>query len=44
VLPARTLVMEERWNIDPSGVTLSRYQHVVDGKRVSQQTLVFTRQ
>ena len=44
VLPARTLEIEERWNIDPTGTTLSRFQHVVDGKRVSQQTLVFTRE
>jgi hypothetical protein len=41
--PDRTLEIEERWSIDASGRTLSRFQHVIDGKRVSQQTLVFTR-
>ena len=44
--PDRTLRIEERWMFDASGSTLSRFQHVVDEtfKRVSQQTLVFTRQ
>jgi hypothetical protein len=43
--PGRTLNIEERWAIDPSGQTLTRSQHVVDETigRVSQQTLVFTR-
>jgi hypothetical protein len=44
--PDRTLLIEERWTFDASGSTLSRFQHVTDTKlgRVSQQTLVFTRQ
>lgn len=44
--PDRTLQIEERWVFDASGSTLSRLQHVLDEKlqRVSQQTLVFTRQ
>jgi hypothetical protein len=42
--PDRTLLMEERWTIDETGHTLSRLQTVLDGKRRSQQTLVFTRQ
>ena len=44
--PERTLRIEERWMFDASGSTLSRSQHVVDEtlKRVSRQTLVFTRQ
>ena len=44
--PDRTLQIEERWMFDANGTTLSRLQHVLDEKleRVSQQTLVFTRQ
>jgi hypothetical protein len=42
--PERTLKIEEQWVIDASGKTLSRLQTVVDGPRVSRQTLVFTRQ
>ena len=42
--PDRTLRIEERWVIDAAGKTLSRLQTVVDGARVSRQTLVFTRQ
>jgi hypothetical protein len=44
--PDRTLRIEERWAIDASGHVLTRVQHVVDETigRVSQQTLVFTRQ
>lgn len=42
-LPDRTLQVEERWAIDPSGSTLSRTQQVRDGERLSRQTLVFTR-
>jgi hypothetical protein len=42
--PERTLNIEERWTLDPSGRTLSRSQTVVDGIRWSRQTLVFTRQ
>jgi hypothetical protein len=44
-LTLRTLNVEERWTIDPSGHVLTRLQHVVDETvgRVSQQTLVFTR-
>jgi len=41
--PDRTLNTEERWTLDESGRTLSRFQRVVDGPRRSQQTLVFTR-
>lgn len=42
--PDRTLEIEERWALDRSGQTLSRYQRVRDGARLSQQILVFTRQ
>jgi hypothetical protein len=44
--PNRTLSVEERWALDASGHVLTRFQHVVDESigRVSQQTLVFTRQ
>ena len=42
--PDRTLEIEERWTLDSTGQTLSRYQRVLDGKRRSQQTLLFTRQ
>jgi len=44
--PDRTLRVEERWAIDASGRMLTRVQRVVDETigRVSQQTLVFTRQ
>jgi hypothetical protein len=44
--PGRTLRVEERWAIDASGHVLTRLQHVVDEtiRRVSEQTLVFTRQ
>lgn len=42
--PDRTLEIEERWALDASGQTLSRYQSVRDGARRSRQTLVFTRQ
>ena len=44
--PGRTLDVEERWAIDASRHVLTRLQHVVDETigRVSQQTLVFTRQ
>jgi hypothetical protein len=42
--PGRTLQIEERWNLRPDGATLSRFQSTRDGQRLSQQTLVFTRQ
>ena len=42
--PQRTLDITERWAIDASGRTLSRLQTVLDGPRVSRQTLVFTKQ
>lgn len=42
--PDRTLEIEERWSVDSSGQTLSRYQSVRDGTRLSRQILVFTRQ
>jgi hypothetical protein len=42
--PGRTLQIEERWSLDASGRILSRYQSVVDGKHLSRQILVFTRQ
>ena len=41
--PDRTLEIEERWTLDPSGQMLSRYQRVRDGTRLSRQTLMFTR-
>lgn len=44
VRPQRTLEIEERWTFDASRATLYRYQRVRDGTRLSQQTLVFTRQ
>lgn len=43
-LPDRTLQIEERWALDASRTTLSRFQRALDGNRRSQQTLVFTRQ
>lgn len=42
--PERTLEIEERWALDGSGKTLARHQRVRDGSRLSQQTLLFTRQ
>ena len=42
--PGRTLEIEERWMLDRSGHTFSRFQRVRDAARLSQQTLVFTRQ
>ncbi len=41
--PQRTLDITERWAIDATGHTLSRLQTVIDGARISRQTLVFTR-
>jgi hypothetical protein len=41
--PDRKLEIEERWAFDASDHTLYRQQTVVDGRRVSKQTLVFTR-
>jgi hypothetical protein len=41
--PDRTLQIEERWWLQSDGLTLSRFQAVRDGSRLSRQTLVFTR-
>lgn len=41
--PQRTLDIEERWLVLKDGQTLSRFQSVRDGQRLSRQTLVFTR-
>jgi len=42
--PDRTLNIEERWTLDPSGRMLSRSQTVVDAIHWSRQTLLFVRQ
>ena len=42
--PERTLEIEERWALAGNGKTLARFQRVRDGARLSQQTLLFTRQ
>jgi hypothetical protein len=41
--PQRTLEIEERWVMQNDGQTLSRFQSVRDGQRLSRQTLLFSR-
>jgi hypothetical protein len=41
--PQRTLDIEEHWLMLSDGQTLSRFQSVRDGARLSRQTLIFSR-